>query len=47
MDTIDNWLENIDQKEKENNFFYKSPNIDIEIEFFYISNKLIYIINIA
>ena len=37
MDTIDNWLENIDQKEKENNFFYKSPITQIEIEFFYIS----------
>ena len=37
MDTIDNWLEDINQKERENNFFYKSPITQIEIEFFYIS----------
>tara|TARA_R110001599_G_scaffold332891_1_gene548589 strand:+ start:286 stop:753 length:468 start_codon:yes stop_codon:yes gene_type:complete len=37
MDTIDNWLDNINQKEKDNNFFYKSPNTHIEIEFLYIS----------
>lgn len=37
MDTIDNWLKNINQKERENNFFYKSPITQIEIEFFYIS----------
>ena len=39
MDTIDNWLDTINEKEKENNFFYKSPITDIDIEFFYISNK--------
>lgn len=38
MDTIDNWLENINQKERENNFFYKCPNTHIEIEFLYISS---------
>ncbi len=39
MDTIDNWLENINQKERENNFFYKSSITHIEIELFYISTR--------
>ena len=37
MDTIENWLQDIDQKEKENNFFYKTPITSIQISFLYIS----------
>ena len=39
MDTIDNWLEDINKKEEEQNFFFKSPTTTITVEFLYISAK--------
>lgn len=39
MDTIDNWLEDINKKEEEKNFFFKSPTKTITVEFFYISSN--------
>ena len=39
MDTIDNWLEDINKKEEEKNFFFKSPTTTITVEFLYISAK--------
>ena len=42
MDTIENWLQKIDLKEEEKDFFYKSPITGVTLEFFYISvhNKI-------
>ena len=42
MDTMDHWLETINNKEKDNEFFYKLPTSKIQLEFFYISttNKI-------
>ena len=39
MDTIDNWLEDINKKEEEKNFFFKSPTTTINVEFYYISSN--------
>tara|TARA_B100001758_G_scaffold153957_1_gene132644 strand:+ start:1249 stop:1716 length:468 start_codon:yes stop_codon:yes gene_type:complete len=39
MDTIDNWLLDINKKEEEKSFFYKSPNTYINVDFYYISAK--------
>ena len=39
MDTIDNWLEDINKKEEEKNFFFKSPTTIINVEFYYISSN--------
>ena len=41
MDTIEKWLHDINQKEKENDFFYKSATTNIMVEFFYISSDSI------
>ena len=42
MDTIENWLQQIDLKEEEKDFFYRTPTTGIHLEFFYISiaNKI-------
>jgi len=39
---MDHWLETINNKEKDNEFFYKLPTSKIQLEFFYISttNKI-------
>ncbi len=39
MDTIDNWLKNINKTEEEKDFFYKLPTTKIQLEFFYISTN--------
>ena len=39
MDTIDNWLKNINKTEEEKDFFYKLPTTKIQLEFFYISTS--------
>jgi hypothetical protein len=37
MDTMDNWLQAITNKEKEKDFFYKLPTKKIQLEFLFIS----------
>lgn len=39
MDTIDNWLKDINKKEEEKKFFFKSPTTTVTVNFLYISSK--------